>query len=142
MTGRHRYVLTYTLDGVLSGNALAWDAVGTGWDVPIDDVRVHVSAPAELAQGRCSAGEPGSTESCDVERAEPGHLVARVDGLDPGEGVTVSGTTGAALDGAPALPGPPGPAPGEQARIDPVAGSTESMNSLVSVLISASSSGS
>ncbi|MCZ2857777.1 DUF2207 domain-containing protein [Blastococcus sp. VKM Ac-2987] len=111
VTGLHRYELTYTLDGVLSGDALAWDAVGTGWDVPIDVVRVHVSAPAELAQGRCAAGEPGSTEPCDVERAEPGHLLALVDSLDPGEGVTVSGTTGAALADAPALPGPPESAP-------------------------------
>ncbi|MGY2082822.1 DUF2207 domain-containing protein [Blastococcus sp. SYSU DS0539] len=111
VTGRHRYVLRYTLDGVASGDALAWNAVGTGWDVPIDDVRVHVSAPAELAQGRCSAGEPGSTEPCDVEQAEPGRLVARVDALDAGEGVTVAGTTGDALDGAPALPAPPAPAP-------------------------------
>ncbi|MGY2065387.1 DUF2207 domain-containing protein [Blastococcus sp. SYSU DS0619] len=111
VTGRHRYVLSYTLDGVVSGDALAWDAVGTGWDVPIDAVRVHVSAPAELAQGSCSAGEPGSTEPCAVERTEPGHLVAQVDELDAGEGVTVSGTVGAALDSAPALPGPPATAP-------------------------------
>ncbi|WP_456598899.1 DUF2207 domain-containing protein [Blastococcus sp. SYSU DS0616] len=111
VTGRHRYVLGYTLDGVVSGDRLAWDAVGTGWDVPIDEVQVHVSAPAELAGSRCSAGEGGSTDPCDVEPAGPGLLSARLDSLDAGEGVTVSATTGAALDGAPALPAPPATAP-------------------------------
>ena len=29
--GLHRYVLTYTLDGVVHGGRLAWNAVGTSW---------------------------------------------------------------------------------------------------------------
>lgn len=108
VTGLHRYVLTYTVDDVLSGGELAWDAVGTGWEVPIDEVAVHVSAPAELAQAGCSTGEADSTEPCDIEQPQPGHLVAQVDSLEPGEGVTVSGAADAAItSGAPTLPGPP-----------------------------------
>ena len=49
VTGLHRYVIRYTLDGVASDGDLAWDAVGTGWDVPIDDVEVHVLLSAGLA---------------------------------------------------------------------------------------------
>ena len=51
VTGLDRYVIRYTLDGVVSDGDLAWDAVGTGWDVPIDDVEVYVLATA--------TGEPG-----------------------------------------------------------------------------------
>jgi hypothetical protein len=111
VTGRHRYVLTYTLEDVVSGGELPWNAVGTGWDVPIDGVTVHVSAPAQLSDVGCATGEPDATEACDVERAEPGLLRARVDSLEPGEGVTVSAATGAALDGTPPVPTPPALAP-------------------------------
>ncbi|TYP86919.1 DUF2207 domain-containing protein [Blastococcus xanthinilyticus] len=111
VTGLHRYVLTYTLADVVSGDELAWDAVGPGWEVPIDEVVVQVSAPARLTDGRCATGEADSTEPCDVEGAAPGRLAARVDSLEPGEGVTVGAATGAPLDGAPPLPGPPALAP-------------------------------
>ncbi|WP_346622134.1 DUF2207 domain-containing protein [Blastococcus montanus] len=111
VTGRHRYVLTYTLEDVVTGDELAWDAVGTGWDVPIDDVEVQVAVPASLQQLRCATGEQGEVDACPVEEAEPGRLVAAVDSLDAGEGVTVSGTLGTALDEAPALPAPPATAP-------------------------------
>lgn len=29
--GLHRYILTYTLDGVVRGGRLAWNVVGTSW---------------------------------------------------------------------------------------------------------------
>jgi len=106
VTGLHRYVLTYTLDGVAPGGRLAWDAVGTGWDVPIEDVEVHVTAPAELGAEKCVAGSSGSTGPCTVRADGPGHLVAAAEGLAAGEGVTVSATTGTPLDGPPSLPSP------------------------------------
>jgi hypothetical protein len=108
VSGRHRYVLRYTLDGVAPGGHLAWDAVGTGWGVGIAHVEVHVVAPVELDRTRCVAGTAGSTAtSCDVTQAVPGALQARVDGLDAGEGITVSATGGTPLAAAPALPAPP-----------------------------------
>lgn len=111
VSGRHRYVLSYTLDGVAPGGRLAWDAVGTGWEVPIDDVEVHVTGPTELTAGGCVTGSAGSTDPCPLEEVEPGHLLARVDGLDGGEGVTVTATAGADLARTPALPEPPAAAP-------------------------------
>ena len=113
VTGLHRYVLRYTLDDVVQNGRIAWDAVGTEWDVPIEDVEVHVLAPATLARLTCTAGSSGSTDSCAVAAEDPGHLVASVGLLDPGEGVTVTAPLGEALDTAPAVPEP-----------DPVAEST------------------
>ena len=113
VTGLHRYVLRYTLDDVARNGRIAWDAVGTDWDVPIDDVEVHVLAPATLARLTCTTGSSGSTDSCAVSAEDPGHLVASVGLLAPGKGVTVTAPLGEALDTAPAVPEP-----------DPVAEST------------------
>ena len=109
VTGLHRYVIRYTLDGVVSDGDLAWDAVGTGWDVPIDDVEVYVLATANLANGVCVAGTSGSTNSCTISLDEAGHLVATATNLDAHEGITVSAVvTNTALDAAPELPSLPG----------------------------------
>jgi Predicted membrane protein (DUF2207) len=111
VSGLHRYVVTYTLDGVVREGRLAWNAVGTGWPVPMENVDVHVVAPTALDVAGCTTGSEGSRSSCATRSAEPGHLDARVDALDAGEGVTVSATAGAALGSTPALPAPPAAAP-------------------------------
>jgi hypothetical protein len=41
-------VLTYTIDGVVRAGRLAWNAVGTAWRAPVDNVEVHVTAPNGL----------------------------------------------------------------------------------------------
>jgi len=61
----------------------------------------------------------GSKNPCTVRQTTPGHLVARIDGLHAGEGVTVRATAGAPLDRAPALPAPPTAAP-PRPGIDPL----------------------
>ena len=114
VSGVHRYVVTYTLDGVVSGGRLAWNAVGTTWKVPIEQVEVHVTAPMALVGAGCTTGTEGSRDSCTVGLAEPGHLVARILALDTGEGATLSASTGAALGSTSALPAPPVAAPTTQ----------------------------
>lgn len=109
ITGQHRYVLRYTLDGVASGGRIAWDAVGTEWDVPIEDVEVHVLAATSLERVTCATGTSGATDPCTVSGDEPGQLVATVGHLDPGEGVTVSASVGEPLDAAPPEPSPAAP---------------------------------
>lgn len=107
VSGLHRYVLSYTLDGVVRGGRLAWDPVGTAWQAPVEKVEVHVTAPTALDGAGCTTGIEGSRSSCAIGPVEPGHLVAHVEGLDAGEGVTVSAAAGAALGATPALPAPP-----------------------------------
>ncbi|GAA4735481.1 DUF2207 domain-containing protein [Modestobacter marinus] len=96
VTGRHTYVLSYRVDGVADpgddGDRLAWNAVGTGWDVPIDEVDVQLSAPAGPVGGDCAVGADDSRTACPVDRTASGDLRAQATGLAPGEGVTVSGT--------------------------------------------------
>jgi hypothetical protein len=107
VSGRHRYTIGYRLPGVAPGGRLAWDAVGTSWTVAIDQVEVHVAAPLRLEEVVCVRGVAGSTAPCQATQPEPGHLVATLEGLDPGQGVTLYATAGARLAAAPALPTPP-----------------------------------
>lgn len=104
--GRHRYTIDYPLDTLTRDGKVAWDAVGTSWPVPIGDVEIHLVAPFRLDAVHCFRGEVGSRRPCSVRQTEPGHLVARVDRLDKGQGVTVEATAAGAID-PPALPAPP-----------------------------------
>jgi hypothetical protein len=98
ISGRHRYTISYPLDGLAPEGKLAWDAVGTGWPVRVGNVMVHVVAPFELEGVRCVQGVVGSLRPCDVAQPEPGHLVAVVDALQAGESVTLYATSGRQLE--------------------------------------------
>jgi hypothetical protein len=68
ITGRHTYVLRYTVDGALNSFPdrveLYWNAIGAEWSVPIERATVHVIAPAPIQQQVCFAGVTGGTEPC------------------------------------------------------------------------------
>jgi len=106
ITGRHRYKIAYSLDGVAPGGRLAWDGVGTQWPVRVGNVEIHVVAPFEFQGARCVQGEAGSQRPCDLAQPEPGHLVATIRTLPAGEGATLYATDGRRLAHAPALPVP------------------------------------
>ncbi len=109
VSGRRRYTIDYELPGIAPNGALAWDAVGTAWTVPINKATVEVAAPWELTDVRCVRGSTGSTDACTVTQPQPGHLVADGGSLDAGQGVTIYATAGAPLSAAPALTPPTGP---------------------------------
>jgi hypothetical protein len=111
VTGRHRYEIKYDLPTLAAGGHLEWDAVGTGWDVPVKQSDVHVVAPWRFTGLGCSKGVTGSRGGCALTQPEPGHLVVRVGSLDGGEGVTIVAGRGEPLAAAPRLPAPPLDAP-------------------------------
>lgn len=111
ITGRHRYRIAYDLPGLASGGRLAWDAVGTEWEVEVAQTEVHVVAPWEFEDLLCSQGGTGTSGGCELRQPEPGHLVATVGSLDSGEGVTIRAQRGASIAEAPVLPDPPVSAP-------------------------------
>jgi hypothetical protein len=57
--------------------------------VPIGQVEVHPVAPFGLEEVVCVRGVAGSTIPCQATQPEPGHLVATLEGLDAGQGVTL-----------------------------------------------------
>jgi hypothetical protein len=95
--GRHSYRIEYTLQNVARNGKLAWDAVGTGWQVDLDVVKVEVVAPFALDGVRCVQGAEGSTSPCPMSRPSPGALTARVTKLAPGKGMSVYADTGTRL---------------------------------------------
>jgi hypothetical protein len=113
VSGRHRYTIAYDLDTLMTGGALAWDAVGTGWPVSIEKTEIDVVAPWQFTGVQCNKGTTGSTHSCEITEVEPGHLVARPGSLAAGEGVTIYAGQGAPLAAAPALDVPAGRGPAD-----------------------------
>lgn len=62
-TGVQNYRITYTVHGILFPNhpeskldEFNWNAVGTGWQVPMRDVQVTVNGPAEPRRTACFEG--------------------------------------------------------------------------------------
>lgn len=112
ITGQHRYRIEYRHRGLLDAiDMLRWDAVGTAWEVPVEQTEVHVVAPWSFIAPTCSKGTTGAEGGCELTQVEPGHLVATVGRLDSGEGITVTARQGDPIDAAPELPAPPLEAP-------------------------------
>lgn len=113
ISGLHRYRIDYALEDVAPGGELHWDAVGTAWEVEIEAVEVHVVAPWRFEDLRCHVGRARSVGGCELTQPEDGHLVVEVEGIDPGEGLTIQATRGAPIDAAPTLPVPKGEPEGD-----------------------------
>jgi hypothetical protein len=115
ISGEKRYRIGYDLPGVRVGETVDWEAVGTGWDVGMKTVEVHLVTPFELESPLCVSGPAGSRDTCDIREVEPGHVVATVEDLGAHEGVSIEGMQGAALDVVPAAPDPPADRPADDA---------------------------
>jgi Predicted membrane protein (DUF2207) C-terminal domain/Predicted membrane protein (DUF2207) N-terminal domain len=124
VSGRHRYRIEYPLPRVARGTTLDWEAVGTAWEVGIEEAEIHVVAPFELRDATCSVGVTGSQGGCEVTEVAPGHLTTTVTGLDAGEGVSIEAHTGSDLATPPAPPDPPASPPADPGTgLAPPAGS-------------------
>jgi hypothetical protein len=109
VSGRHRYVIDYSLGTIVEGSTIAWNAVGLGWELPIEDAEIHVVAPWLLTDVVCQQGKEGSTDPCEIDQVEPGHLVVHVsETIEPEHGVTVRATRGDDLAIVASMPDPPG----------------------------------
>ncbi len=103
VSNRRRYEIGYQISGLMRGNELAFDAVGTAWDIPIRSASIDIAVPWVATAVRCDRGTTGDTGGCDAEQVTPGHLRVTVDDLDKGEGVTIYATAGDDLAVAPSL---------------------------------------
>ena len=96
VTGRQAYVIEYAVDGALTprrdGDELVWDAVGTGWGVPIGEAAVRLEAPVPRPSASCTAGAPGvrvAGTACLHYRDGPYAIEFTQRGLRPGEGMVI-----------------------------------------------------
>ncbi|GMU41714.1 MAG: hypothetical protein AMXMBFR23_25800 [Chloroflexota bacterium] len=93
ITGRHDYALRYrirdALNGFASHDELYWNAIATGWAVPIDRATVEVIAPAEITRIACYSGYDGSSLPCTSATPAGDRANFAEGGLGAYEGVTV-----------------------------------------------------
>jgi len=99
VSGQHRYVLEYRITGAVSGDRLAYDAIGTGWEVPIESVDIRLTAPYRLAGVGCFLGYESSATRCETLAAGGDAVTAHVEGLAERQGVTIDGERAGALTG-------------------------------------------
>lgn len=95
ITGQHIYKISYTVRRAVNyfddHDELYWNAVGTGWEVPIAKATSIIHGPADISQTVCYTGPENSTEqACSIEGGYTKVVTFKsTSQLEPGEGLTV-----------------------------------------------------
>jgi uncharacterized membrane protein YgcG len=93
VSGPQTYTIRYRVRGAVEPlediDALAWDAVGTGWPVPIQQATVRVRR-AGVTAARCLQGPQYATDPCAAEVTDDGARFASSAPLAPYEGMTIA----------------------------------------------------
>ena len=94
--GTQTYRVEYTVTGLLNpdsttgdGDQLYWDAVGPEFELPLDDVSVAVTGPADVERVQCYAGVPEVGAACTGAEQDGARATFRQDRLEPGDALTV-----------------------------------------------------
>lgn len=109
-TGRHRYVLEYRLpDANVTSGRLDLDIIGN--DETFETQRFEVVLTGfDFDPIVCLTGAREALGGCEFERGEFDNLVAVIEPLAPGDGITVSGAiVSLTTPTLPTIPDPPGP---------------------------------
>lgn len=95
ISGVHTYVISYDVANGINffddHDELYWNAVGTGWDVPIAQATAHVSGPGNSGDitTTCYTGHNGSTEqNCTIIK-DTGGVTYSAANLNQYEGLTI-----------------------------------------------------
>ncbi len=100
VSGKHTYTISYNVKmGVLpaaqnsNNDSIRWNAIGTGWKVPIQKVKVNFFLPESLHSSNIATssytGEYGATDSkASTQWVNPRHLSINASNLRPFEGLT------------------------------------------------------
>ena len=97
ITGRWRYTIDYTVHDTVDTvdvpqvgtvEELAWNVVGTGWDLPIDRFAMRATFPTAPMNVACYAGAFRSTTSCALQQNGE-QLSLSATNVQPGEAITV-----------------------------------------------------
>ncbi len=94
VTGRQTYEIRYVLEGSLNAqpklDELYWDAVGEGWDVPVDRATATVTAPGGIEKVTCFSDPSGGSATCDqATRVGSGSAEFAQQKLQPRQALTV-----------------------------------------------------
>lgn len=93
ISGAQQYRISYRARGAFDhlddGYGLAWDAVGTGWPVPIQQATAELIAPG-VESARCLQGRQGTVEPCEADTTDQGARFTATRPLRPYEGMTLA----------------------------------------------------
>ena len=99
VSGKHRYVITYSVaQGILGmadgRDAIRWNAIGTQWNLFINNVTVSITIPKKLQENTITpatySGSFGTiTTKGSIQQTTPETFEAAIEGLQPHEGFTV-----------------------------------------------------
>jgi len=98
ITGSHWYIVSYTVSGALTyfpgHDELYWNAVGTGWQVPVSNVTATVTLPQPVARAdlnaSCFTGAQGATaQDCTIAYKDDSVTVSTARPLFAYEGTTI-----------------------------------------------------
>ncbi len=99
VSGKHRYVITYSVAqgifGMADGrDAIRWNAIGTQWQIPINNVTISITIPQKLQETTIVpatySGIFGSTNTGGtIRRTDNATFEASIEHLRPYEGFTV-----------------------------------------------------
>jgi len=104
VSGVQTYEISYTVSHVMNSvtdavppgetdpidaDEFYWNAVGDGWDIPISNVAVTVTAPVDVIAAQCFAGATGVADACDGAEAEGARATFTQASLFPGQPLTV-----------------------------------------------------
>jgi hypothetical protein len=111
-TGRHRYVLEYRLpDAKVESGRLDLDIIGNAETFETQRFEVVLTG-FEFESIECLTGTREALGDCEFDRGDQDNLVAVIEPLTPGGGITVAGEIMSLTTPAlPTIPDPPGPIP-------------------------------
>ncbi|GAA2807146.1 DUF2207 domain-containing protein [Kribbella solani] len=107
------YVISYDVRGALRHFAdhseLYWDATGSAWEAPINNVTVNVQVPQGVTRVDCFAGVAGSKDTCPRKSVLGEKGVFGATGLARGQQLTIVAgiTAGAVQNDTPIVVDPP-----------------------------------
>ncbi|WP_147916285.1 DUF2207 domain-containing protein [Ruania zhangjianzhongii] len=94
--GVQHYRVSYTVTGIPTPGVGAdgtdeiyWNVVGSGWDVPLQNVTVSLAGPADVLDVACFTGGVGSGRSCEQHAASGPVATFGQQQLDDGEGMSI-----------------------------------------------------
>lgn len=97
VTGTHTYTVGFTVDGVVNSGVgtrgedeIFWNIIGSGFDNPLEDVRVALVPPSTAAGAACWYGDFGADTACDVARTHGDEVAFAQSSLRPGQDLTVA----------------------------------------------------
>ncbi len=97
VTGTQTYQVDYTLSGIVNPDVATsgmdevyWNIIGTNWEVPISNLTVQLTGPADLSQTTCYSGAD-YTAPCTSSASTGPTATYTQDHLQPGQGLAVVG---------------------------------------------------